>query len=459
MILTEAQTYELSSLEENDKDFLLSLNLITINGSRFKSNFVGKVITPTNSIYSVPKNFKADTQTTELIDQILDHYRDLKLDGRTLLLNNTFKISPKGYKSEKFYFNELKETFLDFITYEFISPEKKLSKHSTTPLGSKIDVFNTIKKRKQVGIGVTYKIKDLDNPNWKLGDIYWSVIEYLAEKYGNSDDKSQINEMKEFLLKEGFKIKTINITNNNNMIEEIEKSNTGIIHNSIKETLLEYFKSCAITENYEVKIFYTRLFQNVWETIIRIALYHDKEFQEELEPNFQNVIRTSKFLPKNKIVQFLRDNPGYGDHKSYYDKTINRVVYFHTSLKPDIFSSHVRNGIRYRFIGDAKYYNDINDTYDKEREGYNNAMDNQYPMCIFAPSNVTRVHSDKRDNDLNQSNEIIIFEINIATVIQDSINIKNGRKSTVTIDRVLDLIPKYTNRGDRDINGFDNIFI
>ena len=101
---------------------------------------------------------------------------------------------------------------------------------------------------------------------------------------------------------------------------------------------------------------------------------------------------------------------------------------------PDIFSEY--NGKR--FIGDAKYYQDPeNSEFEKEFRTYNNLTENRYPMVVFVPSTKTKVLHARREDDL----ELIIFYISVQQSIKDSIEDSNN-----TIERVQMLIGKYTDR-------------
>lgn len=447
-VFKESQFYSISLLSEFDSNFLTSKFLITISNDTFQSNFVGEVVTPENSFFSVPKNFDTDKSTINLMIKVLDTFRYLKKDGKTLLLNDEFTSSSVGsIKSEKFYFNELKEFFLDFITYEFIYPKQTIDKHSTSPLKGKIDVLKTIRARKQKGPGITYKTKDVKNSdNWNIDDVYWTGIKYLTDKWGNDDDKEQVYEMKEFLLEEGYLISELDINDTEKMISEIEKSDVGIIHLPIKNTLLDYFKSIPISEKFKVKVFYTKYFQYVWEEIIRISLYNSSDFEKELINKFKNIETQSKWISSSKIDDFLKNNL----NAKISNDNPNIVEWDEKNLRPDLFSEIKTKEGRIRFIGDAKYYNDINSEYGKEMNEYNDAMNNIYPMCIFVPSNITTVFRTKRVSD----KELIIFKLDIKKVIEDSINRINGRNTFETIDKVLVLINKYTRRRNKE-NGFD----
>jgi hypothetical protein len=449
-VFEEGKYYPISELlSELEIKYLTENFIIEVQGDTFKSNFVGEFLTPEKNFFSVPKNFNTDNETIDIFIKILDHYRNLKKEGKTLLLNNTFTISNNGkLESEKFYYNELKEFFLDFVTYEFIYPRKTVKKHTTSPTKGKIDVLSTIRNRKEKGTGVTYQVKDVENSdNWNIDDIYWSVVKQLSETYGSSSDIKEINDMKDFLKEEGYKIKETDISDFDEVIKNIEKCDVGIIHNPIKNTLLDYFQTKKISEKYKLKAFYTNNFKYVWEHMVRIVLYHNKEFEKELSFKFKNVETHSKWVNSNNIKKFLSDKKG----SFISSDNPNIVEWFEHSLEPDLFSEIKIDNKTLRFIGDAKYYKDINSDFRKEMSEYNDAMENKYPMCIFVPSNITKVNRRRRSQD--QTKELLIFKIDIKDVIEESIKIDEGINSFSLIRSVCSLINKYTNR--RNIhNGF-----
>ena len=415
--------YPTSELTKTELDFLESKNLIKVTRGFFRTNFVGEIITPENTYFSVPKNFEPSDENVELFKKIFEKYS--KINGKSLLENNTFIISPSGkMESEKFYYKELKNFFLDYITYEFIYPKKRIKKHSTSPISGKVDVLSTIRNRKQKGPGITYNVKDFKNSDdWRLDDIYWSTISYLADKY---NDRREIDEMYQFLDSEGFDIKTIDISDSDKILKEIESCEVGIIHNPIKETLISYFKSKSVdSTKWKIKVFYTDNFAFVWEEMVRSALKENKEFREELKDRFERKQSHNKWFSSNdNIDDFIKEK---NKHKNII-KEISRnksgtgiMLKFETDAVsiPDLFSEWKEK----RIIGDAKYYNDPEgSTYEKEFITYNRLSDNKYPMLILGPGTRTRSLNIIREEEL----ELIIFTLSIKDVINDAVT--NGSK-------------------------------
>jgi hypothetical protein len=416
-IFIESNRY--SELPFNDQEFkfLESKNLFLRIGSQYKINFVGEIITPENKFFSLPKNFDINEENVSLIKNVLKDYKTVS--GKSLITNNTFIISKSGeVKSEKFYYQELKSYFLDFITYEFIYPKKAVKTHSSNPIaGGKIDIFSTLRNRKRVGPGITYKIKDVENTEgWNLDDIYWSVIDYLASKY---NDRNEVDEMKSFLESEGYKFKTIDISDSKKMIVDINKCDVGIIHNPIKNTLLAYFETTTVSESYKINAFYTDNFAFVWEEICRHALKENTKFRKELETKFFRKERRRKwFASESELNSFVNGNRIKVVNKEELTTGLRLEYEIDVKSIPDIFSEY--NGKR--FIGDAKYYQDPeNAEFEKEFRTYNTLTDNKYPMVVFTPSKKTRVLHVRQEGDL----ELVIFSISVEDAISDAIKEEN----------------------------------
>ena len=438
--------YPISIFTESELKFILSKDLIKTRGNIFIPAFVGELVTPENSYFSLPKNFNPTESNVELFKKVLSKYKDEKgTDGKTLLTNNSFTISDSGeIKSEKFYYNELKEFFLDFITYEYIYPKKTNLTHSTSTItGGKIDVLSTIRNRQRKGPGITYKTKDIENSKeWNIDDIYWSTIANLSKKYATEDDIKQISEMKEFLLEEGFIINEIDISNKEKTIQDIRKCDVGIIHQSIKNTLLDFFDSKSIGERFSINAFYTLKFQYVWEELVRECLKNgkndqeSKDFKKSIIDKFnRKEIRKKRFPNRELMEEFLSINKNMTKVKEEKSGT-GIKLFFEIDIKsiPDVFSSFNNK----RFIGDAKYYRDPeNADFEKEYKTYNTLTDNKYPMVVFVPQKRTKVLHTRAEDPF----ELVIFHLSVEQAITDSINGSNE-----TIEKVHTLLYKNTDR-------------
>jgi len=445
IILAESEKKPISIFTDSEKEFILSKKLISEIDSEFKPLFVGELITPDNTYFSVPKNFEPSEENLTLFRKILDRYKNLKDNsGKSILFNNNFNISNSGdIKSERFYFNELKEFFLDFITYEFIYPKKVIKKHSTSPIpGSKIDVFSTMRMRKQKGPGITYKVKDIKNTEeWNLDDIYWTTVKTLSDNFGKESEKKEIEEMYQFLIDEGYKFKIIDTSDVKKVINDIEKCDVNIIHNPIKDTLIAYYKSKSVDISYKINAFYTKDFEYVWENLIRDGLKHNPDEFGELVKKFDKTEIVEDWYPnskKDQVDYIISTKSGRitksGEFGCY-------VEYEQKDLGPDLFSSYNN----YKFIGDAKYYKEPdNADFDKEFSTYNTIQENKYPMVVLLPGGATGIpnrYGYRRGRGDGDKRELIVFFIDIKSLFEDCINNKDS-----VIRKVQQLISKRSRR-------------
>jgi hypothetical protein len=443
--LSESKRENTSILTEVEKEFLKSKKLIEEQGDYFTPLFVGEIITPEKIIFSVPKNFEETDENIDLFKKILNRYSNIKNNkGETILFNNQFSVSDDGdIKSERFYFNELKEFFLDFITYEFIYPKDEIIKHSNSPVKSgKLDVPKTMRNKLQKGIGMTYRIKNIkNNKDWNLDDIYWSTIKNLVDNFGTNSEKKEIYDMYYFLLEEGYIINFIDTSNTSNIINNIKKCNVGIIHQHIKRTLLDYYEKRSVDISFKVNVFYTKNFEYVWENLIRDGLKHNPSDFGSLIDKFKKTETVEDYFPNNKkeeMQEFIKNNSAKITREypnGFY------IEYEIRDLGPDLFSSYNN----YKFIGDAKYYKNPGDnTFDKEFSAYNTIQSNKYPMVILVPGKKTIIpprFGYRRGSDEGDKRELILFFIDLKSLFLDCIN-----DTDYVINKVQTLIKKRTRR-------------
>ena len=421
ILLVDSNIEDLSILDETDKKFLFDKGLIEIYPNGFIPKFVGEILTPENKYFSLPKNFDKSHSNVDITKKLIEKYRQLRDDtGKLVLTNNVFKVKSDGViKSEKVYFNNLKDFFLDYITYEFIYPKKKKVVHTNQIIkGGKIDVLKTVKNRKRFGLGTTYKVKDAENTkDWNLDDIYYHTLNKLAQEYGTNKDIKDIEDMKKYLISEGYVIRDLEYDKSNEeefykkIIKDINKCDVGIIHQPIKNTLLNYYKFKKIGEYYSLNLFYTKRFEYVWEHTIRIVLKDDIETRNRLKIN------------PRKFLKYDIDTGKY-----YMLEEERRDI-------PDIVSKH-DNKI---FIGDAKYYKDVDSRFDKEQYRYNNIFNSIYPIVALIPYNGET--KTERIEDPKKSTELFIIKLSVKDVLNDLVNGTNR-----CINRIQTLIKKNTDR-------------
>jgi hypothetical protein len=189
--------------------------------------------------------------------------------------------------------------------------------------------------------------------------------------------------MENFLKDEGYKINIIDI-DDDKVIDQIKKCETSITHYPIVNTLIGYYDSKNVSDKYTVRAFYTKSFEYVWEYFSRIVFNYSDEFRKELN--------VEKLTVKDR----------------------NDEITEYSDIRPDVFSDY--NG--HRFIGDCKYYRNIDGDFYKEMYQYNIAFGNKYPMVIFVPSMKTQRSFIRR----HASYELFVVKISIEEVISDVMN-------------------------------------
>jgi hypothetical protein len=169
-ILVDSKIENVKNFLSADLEQLEDKKLVEYNSrSTFKVKFVGVFTTPNYDYISLPKKFTVTEDNVELIKKVLNKYKKIKIDGKILITNYSFIPKTGEYiESDIFYFNKLKEYFLDYITYEFIYPEGKITKHSVQPAEGTIDVPKTELNTIRYGHGLTYKIKETKKEGWNL---------------------------------------------------------------------------------------------------------------------------------------------------------------------------------------------------------------------------------------------------------------------------------------------------
>ncbi|NBX78532.1 hypothetical protein EBQ93_04150 [bacterium] len=464
---------ELEEIDSEDVEFFNNFNLdkdplISRVSNKWRINFVGEVETPINRYFSLPKNMTDKKGAVEDIKKVLNNKNfTTSVDGESLLLTNE-----GNFESNRVYFEKLKSYFLDFITYGFIYPSSPVKVHSNSPIrGAKISVIDTMRNRKRFGTGLTYKTKDVKNSDgWILDDIYYHTLKQMEKSLMVSEsDKREIELMYQYLLSEGYNInqlvdgkiisnktkkEILDFNDTEKVLEKILKNQVGIVHNPIKNTLIEYYTNKQkASANLKVKVILTKKFEIVWQKLLKEALNHSEKFENDERKLFKDKEIIEDFIPSHKLSEYQLkivegDSVPEGDD-NWIAKRGNR--YFHCRkgrlFIPDIF---VQLSDGRKFLGDAKYKKDPSDAnYDKEFYLYNDAQENQYPMVIFAlpesgnidqtivPRNGFR-RSPKGDGTFR---ELLIITVSVKDVIDDALN--SGSK---VLTKSIELIDKYTRK-------------
>ena len=480
---TESLNYDIENEEdiifmEEFKDPEKKISLISKAGDQWKINFVGEVKTPNCVYFSFPKNvYQLDIAENQLnkykqdLLRILSQYKKAP-DGKSLTTKRE-----GDYNSERVYFDRLKTYFLDFITYEFIYPQKTKKIHSNTPQpGGKISVFDTVRNRKRYGTGVTYKVKDVSNSDdWMLDDIYYHTLKIIQERIGATDyETKEIQKMCDYLESEGYNINKLidnkviskdgklllDLDNVSDVIRMINKSDVNVIHLAIKNTLLEYYQNrLEATSLNSVNVVFTINFEKVWEMMVQDALKcnigKSKDFKDEITSSkiFNKTETIEKFIPASQVDNYKQDYPLgiYDDGKEkWMEKRGRRYFICERSriLIPDVF---VWVDDYKQFMGDAKYYKDpSNANYDKEFYIYNDAQRNKFPMVIFAiPENQFISETMVPRNGYRRARidtgfrELIIITVCVTDLINDALN-----NDSIVLTKSISLIEKYTRKSE-----------
>jgi hypothetical protein len=390
-ILEDNSRYNFEDFSDTDIEIMLKYDLIKErNRKQFSTNFVGEFLTPDKNYISLPKNIEVSKDNVIFTKQLLKDYKNVKRDKKSIITSKTYSTKSNGeVKSEIYYYNILKECFIDYLTYEFIYPEERIITHrmemDLDP--ADMDIFLTNYNKKLYGGGATYKSKNKSES--EIGNIYYSTLLYLANKYANSEDKKIIQDMYEYTLEQGHKIKEKDeIVNGDPNIEEILKeiknSNHEQIHNYIVNTLEDYYKSEKLSEKYEIYAFCAKNFEYVWEHICQIAFKHDFYFKRDTE-----------FIKQKQI-------------------SVQDEVQKETNSLSDIFSDYKD----LKFVGDAKYYSSVDEIFRKELYDYNIGLDNKYPIVLFVSLDKTKLTKIQQQGNY----KIYIFYIDLYETILDAKN-------------------------------------
>jgi len=308
---------------------------------------------------------------------------------------------------------------MDFFTYGFIYPKEKIKKHTSSYTKGEPDPAETQFNKKRLGPGITYNIKDI-NPDekWILSDIYYTTLLNLCDEFGGTKDKEEIEKMSEFLKQRGYRLKRLSDLPEN-IISEIGRYQVESRHEPIKQVLISYYESRLISPNkkYIIKAFYTNNFWKVWEVFVQKAFNHDFKFKEEI----------SKTMLPQKVNTIVNDELVVKELKNY----------------PDLFSkTKVENGY-FRFIGDAKYYNNSLRDYGKELNDYQDSIIEKYPFIVFLPSETTNRFA-KSLQSAKGDKELLVVRIAYSSILNDVVNNQQN-----CINEVINLIVKNTIDKDR----------
>ncbi len=335
-------------------DFMLSHGLIELKEYllSYKVSFVGEVITPFGYFISLPKNFtNTNSSNVELVKSILKEFKNLKKRGETLIKNKSYEVGGE-IESDYHYWRKIYSYFIDYITYEFYYPKKRIIKHSLKRHAGRLNPMLTELNRERIGNGITYEVKDFTENDFR--DIFYTTLKYLENQFASELESKNIKEVEKFLRDKAIHFKIIEI-DKVRFLNYLKKLQTNPIHEVILKTIVNYYLNSKIKDKNTINVFYTKEFEYLYEYLLQTVLGHNNSYK----------------------------NPSWSDPN------------FKT-LRPDIISD--------TFIGDAKYYKVANfsdNPFEKELYAYNVANDNSQPNFVFIPSEETRhlqtlIHSSYR---------------------------------------------------------------
>ena len=348
-------------------EFFIKKGLITYKSpTRYKVEFVGEVTTSFGYFISLPKNFHTLSPTSvQLVKTILKEYKNVRKNNELLITNKSFD-SGHEIDSSFIYWKKLYAYFVDYITYGFFYPKKRLIRHSLKRENGVINTLMTELNRSRIGSGITYEVKD--HKKNMLSDVYYSTLKDLESQFASDHESLKIKEMEAFLRGKGFEFDHIKV-DTDAFLSKAKTMDVSAIHETILTTLVNYYSHSKFNEKNKINVFYTLQFEYLCEYLIQKALKHhvDNKTKYWLDPNYK-------------------------------------------SLRPDIITAD--------FIGDVKYYRlaDLSKaSFDKELYAHNIAHGNVKPNFVFIPSETTQF-LEKRTHDVYQ---LKIVSLNLQEVMED----------------------------------------
>lgn len=333
-------------------DFLFSHGLIELKEyiTKYKVSFVGEVITPYGYFISLPKNFKDFGEgNVELVKLMLREFKNVKRHGKLLISCKSYDIGNE-IESEYQFWRKLYSYFIDYITYEFYYPKRKVIRHSLIKLNGKILPLFTDINNEKMGRGITYEMKDFSENYFR--NIFYTTLKKLEKKFASDIEKQEIKEVESYLRQKSIIFCETEIISQE-FLSYAKKLQTNPIHETIVKTLVAYYSDMKIEEKNTINVFFTKEFEYIYQYILQQVFLHD--------PNKRNSTWS---------------DPNY------------------KKLYPDIVTD--------TFIGDAKYYTVSDSTQyslEKELYAYNTANGNSQKNYIFILSDETKyteslIHAD-----------------------------------------------------------------
>jgi len=366
-ILIDSNLYKKEDFGESF-DFMLTHGLIELKEYllSYKVVFVGEVITPFGYFISLPKNFtNINSSNVELVKSILKEFKGLKKNGKTLIKNKSYEVGGE-IDSDYYYWRKIYSYFIDYITYEFYYPKKRIIKHSLKKHQGKLNPMLTELNREKIGNGVTYEVKDYSDNYFR--NSFYTILKDLENQFASELESKKIFEIEKYLKVKEINFKNIEV-NKEIFLSYAKKLQTNPIHEAILKTLVNYLLNSKIKEKNTINIFYTQKFEYLFEYLLQTVLLHNIS---------------------NKNINW--SNPNF------------------KTLRPDILAE--------AFIGDAKYYKIIDfseNPFEKELYAYNVANNNSQPNFVFIPSEETK----HLQTLIHNSYRLQVVTVDLRTILND----------------------------------------
>lgn len=372
-------------------DFMLAHGLIELKEYllSYKVAFVGEVITPFGYFISLPKNFNnTNSANVDLVKSILKEFKSLKKRGKSLIKNKSYEVSGE-IDSDYYYWRKIYSYFIDFITYEFYYPKKRIIKHSLKRQHGRPSPMLTEVNREKIGNGITYDVKDYTDNYFR--NSFYTTLKFLENQFASELESKKICEVEKYLKDKAINFKIIEI-DKEFLLNYAKKLQTNPIHDVLLKTLVNYYLNSKIKEKNTINVFYTQEFEYLCEYLLQTVLVHNI-----------NCKNTSWSDPSFK------------------------------TLRPDIITES--------FIGDAKYYKvaDFSDNpFEKELYAYNVANGNSQPNFVFIPSEETR----HLQTLIHNSYRLEVVTVDLRNILKDYY-----KKQYDTLDFVKTIITNTNNTG------------
>lgn len=302
-------------------DFLFSHGLIELKEyiAKYKVSFVGEVITPFGYFISLPKNSKdCGEGNVELVKLMLREFKNVKRYGKLLISCKSYDIGNE-IESEYQYWRKLYNYFIDYITYEFYYPKRKVVRHSLLKLNGKIIPFFTDINNEKIGRGITYEMKDFSENYFR--NIFYTTLKKLEYKFASDNEKQKIKEVESYLRQKSIIFYEIEIISQE-FLSYAKNLQTNPIHETIVKTLVAYYSDMKIEEKNTINVFFTKEFEYIYQYILQQVFLHDRNKRNTnwSNPNYKNLepdIVTDTFIGDAKYYT-LSDNAEYSFEKELY---------------------------------------------------------------------------------------------------------------------------------------------